>query len=164
MKNAIIVFMKIFYDITSKEFFIEEDETFFVNDFCFTDGENSTVIFNNLSFGIIIQKETEKILEETFPKNDIQYLETDQQVLEHIYCEQIFMGEEYNYTVWVNNSGEKIENSFVRNVPKPPSPYISWIWSNETHCWIAPIPYPDSDMYYIWNEEGQEWVIPQESL
>ena len=39
-----------------------------------------------------------------------------------------------------------------------PQPYPSWIL-NETTCkWEAPIPRPDDDKVYDWDEENQAWV------
>ncbi len=41
----------------------------------------------------------------------------------------------------------------------PPKPYASWIL-NETSClWEAPIPYPDDDNRYNWNEETTSWDL-----
>jgi hypothetical protein len=41
--------------------------------------------------------------------------------------------------------------------PKPPTP--SWIL-DETICeWIAPIPKPNDDQNYCWNEEQQAWEL-----
>jgi hypothetical protein len=39
----------------------------------------------------------------------------------------------------------------------PPQPYSSWILNEETYAWEPPIPYPESEELYIWNEENQEW-------
>ena len=39
-----------------------------------------------------------------------------------------------------------------------PKPHPSWIL-NETTCkWEAPIPRPDDDKVYEWDEENQAWV------
>jgi hypothetical protein len=40
----------------------------------------------------------------------------------------------------------------------PPTPYPSWILDEETCLWNAPIPYPNDDKMYIWNEQEQEWT------
>lgn len=39
----------------------------------------------------------------------------------------------------------------------PPKPYESWILNQETCLWEPPIPYPNDDKYYIWNEETISW-------
>lgn len=44
------------------------------------------------------------------------------------------------------------------NVFYPPQPYPSWTL-NEHWNWVAPVPYPDDDNTYTWDEEQQEWVL-----
>ena len=40
----------------------------------------------------------------------------------------------------------------------PPQPYPSWKLNEDTCLWEAPIPYPQDDKQYIWNEAEQEWT------
>jgi hypothetical protein len=40
----------------------------------------------------------------------------------------------------------------------PPKPYDSWILDEETCQWESPIPYPQDDNDYEWNESEQEWT------
>jgi hypothetical protein len=40
----------------------------------------------------------------------------------------------------------------------PPTPYSSWKLNEDTCLWEAPIPYPDDNKQYIWNEVEQEWT------
>jgi hypothetical protein len=40
----------------------------------------------------------------------------------------------------------------------PPQPYPSWKFDTDTCLWNAPIPYPDDNKQYIWNESEQEWT------
>ena len=37
-------------------------------------------------------------------------------------------------------------------------PYTSWILNTDTCKWEAPIPKPDQNTMYIWNEEILNWV------
>ena len=39
----------------------------------------------------------------------------------------------------------------------PPQPFASWILNEETAQWQAPIPYPEGDLMYGWNEDLGEW-------
>jgi hypothetical protein len=39
----------------------------------------------------------------------------------------------------------------------PPKPYPSWILNEETCQYECPIPYPDKENIYFWNEELQQW-------
>ena len=39
----------------------------------------------------------------------------------------------------------------------PPKPFASWLLNEETAQWEAPVPYPDGDLMYSWNEELGDW-------
>jgi hypothetical protein len=41
----------------------------------------------------------------------------------------------------------------------PPQLFPSWILNEETAQWEAPIPYPDGDLMYSWNEELGDWEV-----
>jgi hypothetical protein len=40
----------------------------------------------------------------------------------------------------------------------PPTPYPSWKLNEDTCLWDAPIPKPQDNKRYIWNEAAQEWT------
>lgn len=40
----------------------------------------------------------------------------------------------------------------------PPQPYPSWFLNPSTCCWEPPIPYPDDEHCYQWDETSQKWV------
>jgi hypothetical protein len=39
----------------------------------------------------------------------------------------------------------------------PPQPYPSWILNEATYSWEAPIPQPEDDNFYLWNENKKDW-------
>ena len=39
-----------------------------------------------------------------------------------------------------------------------PQPYTSWILNKDTWSWEAPIPYPDDEKKYIWDEATTSWI------
>lgn len=43
------------------------------------------------------------------------------------------------------------ENGF-----RPPQPFPSWSWADGV--WVPPVPYPQSDDFFLWDEEAKEWV------
>lgn len=45
----------------------------------------------------------------------------------------------------------------VRDAFIPPKPYNSWTLNEKTCLWESPVPYPNDNGIYIWNEEQQEW-------
>jgi len=38
-----------------------------------------------------------------------------------------------------------------------PKPFNSWILNTTTFDWDPPVPYPNDNNYYIWNENTQTW-------
>lgn len=42
-----------------------------------------------------------------------------------------------------------------------PQPYPSWILDEVTCQWDAPVPFPDSEIPHIWDEQICEWVAAQ---
>lgn len=44
----------------------------------------------------------------------------------------------------------------------PPKPYASWILNEFSCLWESPVPYPNDDNMYIWNEESQTWDLMNE--
>ena len=40
----------------------------------------------------------------------------------------------------------------------PPKPYNSWVLNETTCLWEAPIPMPDDDKMYSWDEETTSWI------
>jgi hypothetical protein len=41
----------------------------------------------------------------------------------------------------------------------PPKPYNSWVLNEETCLWEPPIPCPNNDNVYKWNEETKIWDL-----
>lgn len=42
----------------------------------------------------------------------------------------------------------------------PPKPFPSWILDEDTCGWKAPIPMPQTDELWVWNEEMLQWEQP----
>jgi hypothetical protein len=40
----------------------------------------------------------------------------------------------------------------------PPKPFDSWLLDEDTCNWNPPVPYPNDDKMYTWNEETISWV------
>ena len=38
-----------------------------------------------------------------------------------------------------------------------PQPYPSWTLNNTTWLWESPVPYPNDEKFYTWNEENRTW-------
>lgn len=40
-----------------------------------------------------------------------------------------------------------------------PSPYPSWVFNDELNNWEPPIPLPEDNNVYVWNEETISWTM-----
>jgi hypothetical protein len=45
----------------------------------------------------------------------------------------------------------------------PPKPFESWVLDETSYSWISPIPYPEDDQPYIWNDSSQSWDLVEEN-
>ena len=52
----------------------------------------------------------------------------------------------------INYSYDKKRDAFI-----PPQPYNSWLFNENTCLWDSPVPYPNDDNRYKWNEEKLNW-------
>lgn len=46
----------------------------------------------------------------------------------------------------------------------PPKPFDSWVLDEDTLLWIAPIPAPDEEWNYYWDEKLQQWKSLDEPI
>ena len=54
----------------------------------------------------------------------------------------------------IGYSYDQTKDAFI-----PPKPYLSWTLNETTCIWEAPIPYPDDNNRYVWNEDTQQWDL-----
>jgi len=57
--------------------------------------------------------------------------------------------------VWASNAGIRVDGQTVFTIPRPKQPYPSWTWQDGT--WTPPVPYPDHDGLYVWDEDAAGW-------
>jgi len=65
----------------------------------------------------------------------------------------------YNANFRKNYAGIGFTYDISRDAFIPPKPYPSWILNENTCKWEPPIPYPNDDNFYIWNEQNQNWLL-----
>ncbi len=46
----------------------------------------------------------------------------------------------------------------------PPKVFDSWVLDKDTCMWIPPVPKPEDDKYYVWNEETISWIETESIL
>jgi hypothetical protein len=65
----------------------------------------------------------------------------------------------YNNNFRKNYAGIGYTYDRVRDAFIPPKPFESWVLNEDTCLWIAPVPCPDADNKYTWNEEITNWDL-----
>jgi len=66
------------------------------------------------------------------------------------------METDYELYLWAENDGQSFEKTISFTTPRPAQPYESWTWNGEQ--WNPPVPYPDDDGDWVWDEDAQQWV------
>jgi hypothetical protein len=61
-----------------------------------------------------------------------------------------------------NFAGKGWSYDSARDAFIPPKPFNSWVLNEDTCLWEAPISLPDSENFYRWNEETQNWEVSEE--
>lgn len=56
-----------------------------------------------------------------------------------------------------NYAGIGFSYDLERDAFIPPKPYNSWVLDEETCWWEAPVPYPEDDGPFVWDEESLSW-------
>ena len=85
-------------------------------------------------------------------------------VVDSIVAEQDHINTLSDKDFWIKNDGTKFNIAGIgytydalRDAFIAPKPFNSWTLNEETCQWEAPVPMPDDDKRYIWNEETKQW-------
>ena len=63
-----------------------------------------------------------------------------------------------------NHAGIGYTYDEVRDAFIPPKPFNSWILNEDTCQWQSPIPYPQDNNRYKWNEQTLSWDIIEDTI
>jgi hypothetical protein len=64
----------------------------------------------------------------------------------------------YNGNIRKNYAGIGYTYDSDRDAFIPPKPYPSWILNEDTCNWESPVPHPEGEGMYGWDEEQLQWV------
>jgi hypothetical protein len=119
----------------------------------FTD--NAPIIeFDNLKFKFELSQGNDIVLSKTYPPSNIKYIRSDQEYLV-VQRLNLKVESEYKLYLWAENGGNSFETTINFTTPRPNQPYPSWIWDGST--WLPPIPYPNENENYYWDEDLNNW-------
>jgi hypothetical protein len=123
----------------------------------FRNGDQNPVIFDNLSFGFDFFSGEESLFSGSYPPVNVFYKSSDQEYVVAEVVNNLTPEESYTLNVWVQNAGQRFEESIIVTTSRPLQPYESWIYDSEKRVWVAPVQYPTDGEDYVWNEESQSW-------
>ena len=95
---------------------------------------------------------------ETMDSNGIEQESIGVEFLKTLTGHEIWIQTSYNGNIRKNYAGINYTYDSARDAFIPPKPYPSWIMSEETCLWAAPVAMPDDGKTYLWNEDVQNWV------
>lgn len=81
-----------------------------------------------------------------------------------VFCKQLFGVEtrwkqtSYNGNIRKNYAGIGFIYDVQLDAFIPPKPFYSWVLNEETCQWESPIPKPDQEKIYLWDESIISWV------
>jgi hypothetical protein len=65
----------------------------------------------------------------------------------------------YNNNIRKNYAGIGYQYDQQRDAFIAPKPYNSWLLNEDTCRWESPIPYPQDNNIYNWNEQTKSWDL-----
>ena len=78
------------------------------------------------------------------------------------FCQSLLGGNwkqtSYNGTIRKNYAGIGYQYDSTRDAFISPKPYASWLLTESTCQWDAPVPCPTDDKMYRWDEATTSWV------
>lgn len=80
------------------------------------------------------------------------------------FCERLFGGvwkqTSYNGNMRKHYAGIGYAYDAARDAFIPPQPYPSWSLDDDAN-WQAPVPMPNDEFIYVWDEANQQWEISE---
>ena len=70
----------------------------------------------------------------------------------------------YNNNIRKNFAGIGFQYDQSRDAFIPPKLYNSWVLNENTCRWESPIPYPQDNNRYNWNEQTKSWDLREDNI
>ena len=70
----------------------------------------------------------------------------------------------YNNNFRKNHAGIGYTYDEDRDAFIPKKPFNSWVLNEDTCLWESPIPYPQDNNKYIWNEQNRSWDLIENNI
>lgn len=122
---------------------------------CFSNGDSDRIHPSGLTFGWTITINGVTTAAHEWPSSNAVVREvTRQRTFEFRIGARA--DDEVLLAVWATESGRRVEDEISFVVPRPQQPFLSWVW--DEGGWMPPVPHPNEDSMYAWDEDFQSWV------
>lgn len=81
-----------------------------------------------------------------------------------IFCQSLYSANSvwkqtsYNGNIRKNYAGIGYVYDSDRDAFIPPKPFNSWVLNEDTCLWVAPVPRPEGEENYVWDELTTSWI------
>ena len=119
--------------------------------------DTPTVVFDDIQMAFELSLNGQVVQSGEYPPPGVKLISSDQEYV----CTRhgVFRpDDELTVKVTITNGGNTYESQETAIVPRPDSPYDSWVWNDTRKTWEAPEPYPDDGLSYTWDEPSLSWV------
>jgi hypothetical protein len=119
----------------------------------------NVINLQGVEMSLTIHANGEQVFFTQLPPPGVRYEKTDQDLLATGQARWL-PDQTITAHAWCKTStGHEVTANAIFVAPRPPQPYPSWTWMDTQ--WTAPVPYPDSEGDFVWNEQSTEWVTPE---
>ena len=149
--------MFVIFDVIDRTFSIELSEEEY-GDFLIAklNRYGQTIPMVGVSFGYALSIDGHQTSSGVWPPPGIEFIETDQDILQSVWLEWL-PDSEIKIDAWlIDSTGSRHDTSTTFHSPRPESPFPSWLWENKQ--WNPPVPRPEDDKCYEWDEENVNWL------
>lgn len=158
--------MKFIADIVKNNWFFDEEElsNYYIDiKIGFRNNGKLPVVFDQMSFGYSLMLGNNKISDDKMPPENVLYKETYEDFIHVFRVYDLIPQKEYTINVWTKNSDNFWDGSFSFILPLPVKMFPSYILDEETGRYLPPVPVPDNENSYVWDEESISWKLVQET-
>lgn len=117
---------------------------------------NQVISLVGVRFGFVLTVDGEQTDSNEWPPAGVKYGRTDQNTLASYRLHWTPDSTVVLYVWLIDSTGVKHEDTLSFTAPKPPSPYPSWEWADGQ--WNPPVPRPEDEKCYQWDEENVNWL------
>lgn len=106
---------------------------------------------NNYVIGVYV------VVNDVITINGVESEQAGIDFLTNLHSYNLWKQTSYNGNFRKNYAGIGYYYDELRNAFIPPKPFPSWILNEETCLWGSPLPYPNDEKMYRWNEDILNW-------